>query len=952
MNHPFRIKILFLIFLVFVFSMSCSSEKNEQKTDDFKQSYTEKLNKFSRNEDSLVKMLHQQIELKNDTGIMLSYKHLGKNQRENAKFSVAIESHQSYLNLALKLKDTLEVIQAFNDLGTDFRRIGAMTEASNYHYQALHYADAFSDVQNTGRKARVMALNGIGNISLQLGYNADAEKYFRKALKEEKALGSEVGQAINYANLGSIFKNQQQYDSARIYYRYSLEKNIQAKSILGIGLCHIHLGNLYKIEKKNHLAQEEFQKAYNLMENFSDRWHWLNACIALANIHLESNNFSEYEKYIHLAEETAKKIESPRHIAQIYELKHDYAVKQDDFQQALQYYKHSIAMQDSVQGIKNSNHYMDLRVNYEREQNSRQLKQIEAEKNNKELERQRIVKITWGVVLAGIVLSGLLYYAYYQRTRSNRLLEEMERARSDFFTNLTHEFRTPLTVIQGLNRQLQHRKNISEKDKIKFRDAINRQSENLLKLVNQLLEIAKLKGGTDKPEWKRADIVSYLRMTAEIFRLYAAEKAVNLVFYTDVATLQMDFVPFYMDKIVSNLLSNAVKHTNSGDKIDFIIAKNPNTESVIIRVSDNGEGIQREELKHIFDLFYQSPNAKNAAGTGIGLAFSKMLVERMHGKIEVESELGKGATFTITLPLKNKEIKDITITENITSELTLPTVEPDIELPIEVVTSDDKNIIIPDLPIVLVVEDNKDVTLYIKSLLKTKYNIITAKDGKDGIEMAEQCMPDVVITDVMMPVKNGYEFCKEMKESLLLNHIPIVMLTAKTSEEDHLQGLKYGVEAYIRKPFQEEELLIRIENILESRKILKEKYLKAIETSVSDSHLHNDNNLKFLQKVINVIHSNLNNPDFNATFLADKMAMSTSQLSRKLNQITGFSTTSYILQVKLSKAKTMLHDATVSLGAVSDTCGFYDLSYFSRIFKKEFGMSPSQYQKNILKNGK
>lgn len=250
MNHFLKNRNLFSLLLAFIFLIGCSPEKNEQKTYDFKKSYTETLNTFSRNEDSLKKMLHQQIELKSEIGMMLSYKHLGKNQRENAKFSSAIESHQSYLNLALKLKDTLEIIHAFNDLGTDFRRIGAMTEASNYHYEALRYADAFSDVKNTGRKPRVMALNGIGNISLQLGYNADAEKYFREALKEEKALGSEVGQAINYANLGSIFRNRQEYDSARVYYRYSLEKNIQAKSTLGIGLCHIHLGNLYKIEKK------------------------------------------------------------------------------------------------------------------------------------------------------------------------------------------------------------------------------------------------------------------------------------------------------------------------------------------------------------------------------------------------------------------------------------------------------------------------------------------------------------------------------------------------------------------------------------------------------------------------------------------------------------------------------------------------------------------------------
>lgn len=943
MNALFTYRISFVAIFALIFLSACSSGNKEQQKEDTKKKYSEMLQKFSRNEDSLRKILHKQIESKNDIGIMISYKFLGKHLRESAKFSNAIEAHQSYLNAALKLKDTLEIIQAFNDLGTDFRRVGALSEATNYHYEALRYADAFSDVQNSGRKPRVMALNGIGNISMQLGYDADAEKYFRQALKEEIALGSEVGQAINYANLGSIFKNRQEYDSARVYYRHSLEKNIQAKSTLGIGLCYIHLGNLYKIEKKYDLAQDEYQKAYDLMEHFSDRWHWLNACIALATIHLEGGNLQAFEEYIRQAEETAKKIDSPRHVAEIYQLKHNYAIKRNDFRQALEHYKHSIAMRDSVQGIKNTNHYMDSRVNYEREQNLRRLKQIEAEKEIKEIERQRILKVTWGVLLAGVVLSGLLYYAYYQRTRSNLVLERMEQARTDFFTNLTHEFRTPLTVIQGLNRQLQHRKNLSEKEKTKFREAIDRQSENLLKLVNQLLDIAKLQGGTDKPEWKRDDIVSYLRMTAEIFRLYAAEKNVSLVFYTDVAAQEMDFVPFYMDKIISNLLSNAIKHTDSGDKIDFIVVASKKTESIVIRIADNGEGIHKEELIHIFDLFYQSPNAKNTSGTGIGLAFTKMLVERMRGKIEVESEFGKGSVFTVTLPLRNK---DIFVLPKEQSEVVMPTIEIDNE---SLVEAPEENQVFThsERPVVLVVEDNKDVTLYVKSLLEPDYNVITAKDGNEGIEKAEQYMPDLVITDVMMPIKNGYEFCKEMKKSMLLNHIPIVMLTAKISEEDRIEGLKYGVEAYIKKPFRSEELGIRIENILENRKILKEKYLKAIETSSSGSHLHSDENLKFLQKVINIIHSDLNNPNFNATFLADKMAMSTSQLSRKLNQITGFSTASYILQVKLSKAKTMLRDASISLGEVADVCGFYDLSYFSRVFKKEVGITPSQYQKNI-----
>lgn len=946
MNFRFYKKITFYAICIITFLYGCSPKQESVQVDNTKETYSTLLQKNAKNEDSLQMMLQEQIKAKNDVKTMLSYKYLGRNQRENANFTEAVKSHQHSLDLAKKLRDTIEIIESLNDLGTDFRRIGAMSEAADYHYEALRYADAFSDVLNSGRKARVMAINGIGNISQQLGYYDDAEGYFRMALKEETALGSDIGQAINYANIGSIFKHQQQYDSARVYYNRSLEKNIRAGSKLGIGLCHIHLGNIYQLEGKYEFAEKEYLEAYNLMENSSDRWHWLNACMALANIYLQTSNLEEYSKYITLAEKTANEVASPEHISEIYKLKHDYAAKQNDFQGALEHYKQSIVMKDSVQGVKNTNRYMDLRMNYEREQNTRQLKQMQTVSQIREREKQRLLKIAWGVMLIGLIISGALYYAYYQRTRSNRLLKELERARTDFFTNITHEFRTPLTVIQGLNRQLQEKKGLSEKEKNKFMDAINRQSENLLKLVNQLLEISKLRGGTDNPEWKKDDIISYLRMTAETFRLYAKEKNINLIFYTDIVAQEMDFIPFYMDKIISNLLSNAIKHIGNGDKVNFIVVRGKKNDTIVIRIADNGEGIPKEEQDKIFDLFYQSPKAKNVIGTGIGLAFTKMLVEKMKGKIEVQSQLNEGTIFTVTLPLKNKNIKNISHTnDKITPSATIPT--NDFEEDLQDVNDSPRA---SELPIILVVEDNKDVSLYIKSLLENRYNVIVAKNGEEGVIMTEKYLPDLVITDVMMPIKNGYELCKRIKDNELTNHTPIVMLTAKNSEKDRLQGLKYGAEAYIKKPFLAEELLICIEKILENRKILKEKYLNIIETNGCDNKLHNDDNMKFLQKVINIIHSELNNPEFNATFVADKMAISTSQLSRKLNQITGFSTSSYILQVKFSKAKKMLHNTSITVGEVADTCGFYDLSYFSRMFKKEFGITPSQYQKNILMN--
>lgn len=832
-----------------------------------------------------------------------------------------------------------------NNLGTNFRRIGALSEASQYHYQALHYAEAWSGLDtHSGTKNRIVSLNGIGNINLTLGYYNEAEKHFREALKDEIALKSPIGQAINYANLGAIFEELQQYDSAYVYYQKSLEQNKIAKSDMGIGLCLIHLGQLYEKEQKFELAKAEYQKAYELMDEISDKWHWLKACLSIARIHLITSNEAEFNRYIQLAESTANQIKSPEDLAEVYLLKHDYNITQGNHQLAMQQYKQHKAMQDSVQGIQKANRYMEIRLGYEQSKNALQLQQMETANKMEQQKNQFAIYGSWLIIIVSSIITALLYYAYRQRTRSNKMLKKLEQIRTDFFTNITHEFRTPLTVIQGLNRQMQQNINLSEKEKTAFRAAIERQSNNLLNLVNQLLDVAKLRRGSDEPQWRRGDIAAYLQMTAEAFRLYAAEKEVNLMFYSDLSSSEMDFIPSYIDKIVCNLLSNAIKHTDAGGKIDFVVSKGQRPDTITIRISDTGEGIPQKDMERIFDFFYQSPQAKNSSGTGIGLAFTQMMVEKMNGKIEAESQLGQGSVFTVNLPLKNRQLAYI-----------LPLKED--EKPISFLC-EKQNIIIQNeeqpeslekeacsvQPLILIVEDNRDIALYLKSLLTERYKVITARNGEEGLDAAEKSIPDLVITDLMMPVKDGYQLACEMKQNRLLNHIPVIMLTAKTSDEDRIKGLRCGVEAYIRKPFQPEELLISIENIFENRRILKEKYMSVITRDSSENKLDNDDNLKFLQTISNIIHSEINNPQMNSTFLADKMAMSISQLSRKLNGITGYSTISYVLQLKLNKARKMLADTDISVTEVSDACGFYDSSYFARAFKKEFGVSPSHYQ--------
>lgn len=945
------LNIFLSIIAICVLSHACTSDNTGMPDEEYKKYFSSKLFPVWQNEDSLRLILQECIVQGDEVGAMLTYSQLGKYQRENARFSDAIVSHQESLDLALKLRDTIEIVQGYNNLGTDFRRIGVLSEASNYHYQALNYAEAYSkaDEVGMGMKNKVISLNGLGNISLMLGYYDEAERYFRNALRDEIKLSSPIGQAINYANIGTIFEHRRQYDSARIYYEYSLEQNKLANSDMGIGLCHIHFGDIYTAEKKYELAKAEYVKALTLMQHISDLWHWLEAGLAIAEINLLTNDIPEFEKYIRLAEQTAEDIKSLKHLAKIYKLKHDYYLQRNDYASAMNNYKRSVIMSDSIQGVQKGNIYLDMRVNYERDRNERQIARIEAGAKAREGRRKLTTYILFGIILISGCIMGLLYYAYKQRNRSNKILKEMERMRSDFFTNITHELRTPLTVILGLNRQIEHNNGITEKEKKVFHKAIDRQSNNLLSMVNQLLNIAKVGRGTDNPEWRHGDMVPYLRMAAETFQLYAKANDLDLIFFTDLETQHMDFIPFYVDRIVSNLLSNAIKHSKPGDKIHLIFTEGKSRDTAILRVTDTGEGIPPEDIERIFEMFYQSSHSENVIGTGIGLSFVQLMVKRMGGKVEVDSRLGKGSTFTVTLPVKNPKLPFIAPleltevskkhfwTENIDLQVTD---EEDI-----VVAEDEKEDEMNTHPVLLIVEDSKDVAMYVKSLLKDDYQILTARNGEDGFEMAENNIPDLVITDIMMPVKDGYQLCCEMQKSILLNHVPIIMLTAKVTEEDKVRGLRCGVHAYLQKPFHPEELLLLISNILNSRKQLKEKYMNVMANKVKDDKLNSDENIVFLQAITDKVYSEIDNPDLSISVLADSMAISVSQLNRKMKGITDLSTGAYVLKVRLNKARKMLIETDSKISEVSDACGFYDASYFARVFKKEFGFTPSQFQR-------
>ena len=550
------------------------------------------------------------------------------------------------------------------------------------------------------------------------------------------------------------------------------------------------------------------------------------------------------------------------------------------------------------------------------------------------------------IVLLTVIVS-LLLISYIDKLKTIRSLKRVEHIRSDIFAKITHEFRTPLTTILGLSRQMREMKDISPNHSVTFLSAIERQSKNLSFLINQLLDIANLQSEVNTIEWKTGNIVSFVNMVTESFAILASGKDIDLQFFSKEKEVETDFVPDYLNKILNNLIGNAIKYSEGGTHI-YVMTEisEKDKKKFIIKVIDNGVGISKDDLPYLFDLFYQTNQNKVKEGNGIGLTITKQLVEVSGGKIDVMSEPGKGTTFTITIPIQ--------VSEKILYSHWKQDVEAESSYPSSELTNSTDGFFIDKISkddtryTILLVEDNKDIAIFIRSIFpNNKYNIVYCSNGEDAYKLVESTVPDIIITDIIMPKKNGIELIKDIKTSSLLNHIPIIIISAKNRNEDIYEGLKVGADTYLAKPFQPEELKIRVNNLLASRNLLIEKYRRTVLKEDKNSDIRDEvsANAEFLRLATDLIYREMKNPDFTPTMLSEELAISMSQLNKKLNAITGYPTSTYILQVKLSNAKKLLSNESKTIGEIAAECGIYDVNYFSRVFKRHTGFTPTQFRR-------
>ncbi|MDO6472332.1 two-component regulator propeller domain-containing protein [Maribacter sp. 1_MG-2023] len=552
----------------------------------------------------------------------------------------------------------------------------------------------------------------------------------------------------------------------------------------------------------------------------------------------------------------------------------------------------------------------------------------------------------WAYAIYLITISSFSYYFYrFQLSRKlavaeSTRLKEVSNLKSSLYTNITHEFRTPLTVILGMTQNLKNnlKSTISVSDKNSL-NIILRNGNSLLEMVNEMLDLAKIENGSMELNLIQIDVIPFIKYLSESFHSLAESKKINLTVYSEVEFLQMDLDVNKVASIISNLLSNAIKFTSANGKVIVHLNKTELDDSqfLVIKVQDNGLGLAEKDIAHLFDRFYQgNSTSTKQEGTGIGLSLTKEFVELMNGSITVTSTVSLGSTFVIQIPITNNSIK----TEN--SKVTvLPSVKASIPILKEESLFEETD---SKLPLVLLIEDNLDVAHYLETCLKSDYHTIHASDGNMGINMAFEKIPDIIISDVMMPIKDGYEVCATLKTDERTDHIPIILLTAKVTTKDRLTGLSHGADAYLVKPFIKEELFTRLNQLILIRKKLIGKLEKNGFASLIKNKIENPQT-KFLKLIIKVIHENLDNTDFGLSQLAKEMHLSESQIYRKLKAITDKSTAVFIRSIRLQKAKELIETTNKTISEIAYEVGFNDPSWFSRAFKDEFGFSPSDINK-------
>lgn len=873
-------------------------------------------------------ILKNRIEQTGDTtNLSEIYYRIGVNHRFKHVYDSAQYYYLKALPIAVHIKDYYKVGRLYNELGVVCRKTDRNQEAIDYFLSSIKISD-----KSNNHYGKAIAENGIGNAYIvQKEYNK-ALSYFKESLKYGIKSGNKLHLAINYGNVGEAYLYLNAYDSAYIYIQKSLELARASNNPTSEGICYQLLGELYMSQKKYKKAHAYYEKALLLQRQRSDKFYLSSILVRYGGVCAKLKRYQEAEQTLLEGIYLSKDVRSIYNLAFSNEALYEVYYNTNRYEKACDALKLAKSYKDSIFNTETLQVMNDLEYKYQSEKKSQEIELLSTRNQligeSKKMQRNQFVIL---LLLLG-ALAAFFYYRYQNRQKLTRELQRLNEMKSKFFSNISHEFRTPLTLIKGpVEKQLSRTQTSEEQADFEL---ILRNSDRLLALVDQLLNLSKIDAGHFAIAAHEDNLEALLKGISNSFSYQAREK--NIYYNIEIdQTGSVWFDRNIVEIIITNLLSNAFKFAPNNGSI--IIRAKKIDQQLKIEVNNSDCNLTRKELDRIFDRFYRADGLEKQ-GTGIGLSLVKELCSLYRMPISVHCSDDKIIQFELNLPTNKDHFKETELAfipqkrESVMISSTVSNIDTTIE---------NKN---ADLPVLLIVEDNSDMRQYIRSNFETKFRIIEAEDGEIGIQIALNQIPDLIISDVMMPNIGGIELCSNLKSDIKTSHIPIILLTAKVGDENILSGLKSGADDYIAKPFNAKTLSAKVDNLIRLRKGLQEKYQKELVINPLNLVFKSEDE-KFANTLQEVLDKYLPDPEFTVDQFCREMYMSRTQLHRKLKALTGLSATSFIRSQRIKLAANLMLKPNINISDVCFATGFNDTSYFSKCFKEIQGQTPSEYIK-------
>ncbi|MGB1039673.1 MAG: ATP-binding protein [Flavobacteriales bacterium] len=847
---------------------------------------------------------------------------------ETDNFQKAISFSDSVLSLKSEEFSKKNLGLTYQYRALSFRSLGYINTST----RELLIADTLLE-EGSGKIANYIDLSK--NFS-QLNDLDNAKKYMHKAIYLCNKLKNEHLLHLSYLFLGRIYQTENRIN--------------QADSMLRLGKEYFSQDNYYwerfdmdfellknkRIKKENDAAIKGLKKYLSKKFIREDPTIRTICFIEIAKNLINLKDVVNARIYLDSASNFISDKNTTEDFLSLLNTEYELEVLDKNYLRALKLSKDLDSAKNENYNKSNLTKVNELKYFYQTEKKERENLTLKTEKAEIEKEKQsQFYQLLIGIILLSLGLI-LVYLLYKNRQKRNAQLEELDKLKSKFFESISHELRTPLTLIKlPITKAIDKKEPIPEEEL----NTIKYNANRLENLMDDLLSITRIEANKYPLSISENPITEQTKVLTAQFDSLAESNNIDYIKTIENNSLSANYDKEVYNKIVINLISNAIKYSEKGGKVevDFKVKDN----KALLSVKDQGKGIRKEDQKYIFDKFYRvDNNNENVPGSGIGLSIVKELLSIIGGSISFESEEGKGTHFYVEFPLEN--IQEIAAEEDKQSKsfVQKPSTPKNVQTEKEEFAIDNAA-----KPHLLIVEDNEELLDYIKQELREEFKILTANNGKLGIEKGIETVPDLIISDWLMPEKNGIELCKAIKENEITSHVPVVMLTAKTEVEDKIKGFETGADAYVAKPFEMDVLKAQVNNIINQRKRIIKKFNSG-KTSISTKEF-SERDILFWNKLKKMVNDNISNPNFSNQTLANELLISRMQLNRKMKALVNLSGSEYILNERINCAKILLKKNELQVSEISYEVGYDNVNSFSRAFKKETGHSPSEYKKSI-----